>query len=207
MSTSPEGLPWDVYFDRMRAERAAAEATEEEVDMTPVILRSGRVLSDRALQHLKGAPGALVKRLRSQGWDVRVGWARCFMPAVLYAANSKEGGASEYNKGDVRYPAHRLETFIVSGRKLAEANSMAIEATWTRKEGLTFSFQGARTRDPILGEEWRPRAASPRPQLDWEKAEGVTPPMGLSQWLAIVAPTAAELKKRQQAQQQMKEAA
>lgn len=198
---------WVAYFRRYDAERAAANAPEAETDATPVILRTGRVLSEQALQHLKGAPAALVKRLRARGWEVRVGWARCFIPAVLYASNSKEGGASEYNKGDVRYPAHRLETFIVSGRKLADENSMAVEATWTRKEGLTFAFQGARTRDPILGAEWRPRASSPRPQLDWEKEEGVSPPMGLNQWLAIVAPTAAEVKKRQQAQQQLKEAA
>lgn len=199
MSLSPEGTHWDDYFAKYGIGRAAklAEEPEEEASAEPVILRTGRVLSDQALQHLKGAPSALIKRLRPHGWEIRVGWARCFIPAVRFAANSKEGSASEHNKGDVRFPAHRLETFVVSARKTAGDAAMALEATWTRKEGLAFTFQGARTRDPILGSEWRPRAASQRPPLDWEQAEGIAPPLGLSQWLAIVAPTPAELKKRQ----------
>ena len=161
-----------------------------------MILRTGRTLTDRALAHLKGAPSAVIKRLIGCGWEVRVGWAKCFIPAVRYAAASKEGAATEYSKGDVRYASHELETFIVSARKVAPVGRMALEATWTRKNGASFTFEGARTNDPILGEEWRPKASSPRPAYEWEIEEGIEPPVGFNTWLKMVAPTAAETKKR-----------
>ena len=189
---------WAEYFRRYDAERAAAKAAKEAPEeKAPIILRTGRVLSEQAIKHLGGSPGAVIKRLKGRGWDVRVGWAKCFMPAVLFASDSEEGAKNAHRKGDVRYPSHELETIIVSGRLVAGGGELALEATWTRKDDA-LTFRGARTRDPLDGDRWRPRFSSRRPQSSYEREFGVETLDGLSQWLKFAAPTPSEVKKRRQ---------
>lgn len=184
---------WDKY-DRMLAERAA-EAAAEESEEPIEILTPGYEMDAAERQAVKGTAGSLNKRLTGQGWAVRMFRAVARIPAVLFVSDSEEGDVSPHRKGDVRYAAHDLETLILFAQKSAGGSSMAVHATWERKDGGSYKFAGSTTFDPVLGREWRPRASTPRPQLDWEKEEGVHPPMGLNQWLQLVAPKPVPKKK------------
>lgn len=194
MSLSPEGTPWEAYFAKYSVGRAVVKADEDEApEAVPiVVLEAGRELTEIEMRALKGTLGGMIKRLAGHAWEIRVGRSVAQNPAVLYATNS-----GDHNKGDVRYAAYVAEVFEVFAVKRADGGVLAAHSSWTAKGAESAKLTGARTYDPILGHEWRPRTSSSRPQLDWEKDEGVTPPMGLNQWFAIVAPTPAEIKKRQ----------
>lgn len=182
------------YFERLKVERDSRAESALESDPI-VIIEPGRELTEFERRALKGTIAALDKRLTAQQWTVRIFRAVARMPAVLFQSDSDEGAKSQHQRGDVRYPAHDLETWIL----FARAAATALHATWERKDGGTFKFTGAETFDPILGREWRPRASSSRPPLEWEKEQGIHPPLGLNQWLDLVAPKSVSKTKKEAA--------
>ena len=193
-----DGRSWNEYFRTLKADLRASNEPDEDEDGENEVVERGY---DITPQEAGSAAKALAKRLSDQGWQVRVRVSVVRVPKTVYKSNSKEGAAKEYQKGDEKAPAHRLETFCLLGVKYAPSGDvgLAIDATWTRKEGGSMSFQGAKTFDVILGHEWRTTIRNARDYRDWEIEEGVTPTEGLDWWLNIVAPkpeTAAQKKKR-----------
>lgn len=138
-------------------------------------------------------PAQIAKRLIAQGWEVRVTQAVCHEPAVLFMSDSEEGAKKSHVKGEVRYPAHDVTVTSVVGVKRATNGKIGLimDATWLSKGG----FAVARTLDPYLGYEVRVGFEKPRAQNDIEREDGITPPLGLGQWLDIIAPTEASKKK------------
>lgn len=177
---------WAAYF----ADYYAAQRPEVKDEAAPDEIEVLEAAHDISPQDAPGAPKTLAKRLADQGWSVRVRASAVWAPATLYATSS-EG----YNKGDIRHAAHRLETYQVIGKKVAAGQMLAVVATWERKEGRALTFSSAMTHDPYLGREYRPSVTKPRPQREWEKAEGVNAPLGLNQWLDIVCPKPAPKNK------------
>lgn len=176
---------WRPYFHAYDASLAPEEeVAPEEIE----ILEPAYELPEP--QKAPGAPGTLAKRLASAGWSVRARASAVRAPAVLYAT-----AGDDHNKGDVRYSAHKLETFQVIGKKAASGKMLAVVAQWERKEGGGMKFTSAITHDPYLGQEYRPSVTKPRPQREWEKQEDVQPPLGLNQWLDILCPKPAPKNK------------
>lgn len=137
-----------------------------------------------------GAAGTLARRLIAQGWTVEAVRKLEQVHPVLYVNDSKEGAAEQYRAGDTRFPGYRLEwVWMRAARRNAEGRiALAFLATWGVRENAGQKFRGAETFDPILGREWRKTSLKPRPPRDWEVEEGVDPPIGFDQWLALVAP-------------------
>jgi hypothetical protein len=188
------------YFDRLKQERDAASAPEVQYEQARVgVTRPGRLLGPEAIKRLpsRSTVAQIVKRLHAASWDVRVAWSKAYVTSVRYVDDSAEDAAEPHQKGDVRYPGHFLETLVLLAAKKVEGGSMAMSASFTKKGAGSWSFEGAETYDPWLERVWRSSQTKPRPQRDWEKADDVPAPIGLTEWLKIVAPTAAELKKKQ----------
>lgn len=181
---SPAGETWDVYFKRLKNRDAPAEEPEPEDELE--VIESAYELEEP--QKAPGAAGTLLKRLASHGWEICAQQSVVRVPAVRYASNSDEGAKVAYNKGDVRFAEHILEVVCVLGVKRAGGKMLACTATWERKEGGSWKFRGATTSDPYLGQVWRPSKLKPRPQRQWETEDDVPAPIGLDQWVAIVAP-------------------
>lgn len=181
------GVSWHEYMTQMRRAAQPVE-TEEEVESEPEIevLVPGRELTADEIASLnpKSRPAQIAKRLKSQGWTVRVKRSLVHVPAVLYKEDSKTGDAQ---KGDVRYAEHDLETTVLLGVKRApnDRGGLAVEVTWTSKEGFVL----ARTYDPYLGHEVRVGYTKGRKQNDIEREDGIQPPLGLGEWLDMMAPT------------------
>ncbi|MFT4258027.1 hypothetical protein [Microbacterium sp.] len=179
---------WAAYHKALNDEHAEPVREPDE----PIrVIQPGRELDGTEKAALKGTLGSLFKRLNGRGWTVRVGYSRAWNPAVRY-----ENDGDDYSKGDVRYAAFEADCWEVFAHKSAAGATVGLHATWAQKDGKPLSFLGARTLDPYLGEEWRPTASKPRKQRDWEAEEGVPAPMSFTEWLKLVAPTEAELKKR-----------
>lgn len=204
-TTGPEdGVTWEDYFRGIGNARRAlvAEAKGKSDDDEPeekiAVLESAHDIDYKTLS-ARSAPAQLAKRLTEAGWTVRVQMSRVRVAAVLYINGSPEGTPPEkyHSAGDVRYPEHELETWCVLGVKRMPSGRLgfACEATWTSKQG----FVSAETHDPILKRERRTTSLKPRKPRDWEKEEGITGPLGLNQWLAIVAPKPEPKKKMKEA--------
>ena len=179
--------------DERRAKaRAALERDASEPD-GPEVIEGGHAIDPLSAP---GAPGTLAKRLAAAGWQVSARASRVRVPDVLYVETT-----DDYNAGDVRYPAHELETFVVLGIRRAQTGvpGLVVEATWERKEGKSFVFQAARTFDPILGFAFRSTSTKPRQARKWEAEEGISGPIGLNQWLDIVCPKASKAKAKEAA--------
>lgn len=187
---------WAAYFEDMKAGQTESDREDDLPDEPITVLEPGRELSEIEVRGLKGSPGSLIKRLIEHHWDIRVGHSVAQVPATLFVDSTES-----HNRGDVRYAAYVADIYEVLATKRANGGLLALHCHWKGKDGGSPSLTGARTYDPILGLEWRPRAASSRPQLDWEAKEGVAPPMGFTPWLKIVAPTKAELKKKHEAKE------
>lgn len=196
LSTSPEGLDWGEYFKRLRMQSAPEDEPEPEDEME--VIEPGYELEDP--QKAPGAAGTLLKRLAAQGWETRARMAVVRIPAVLYASNSDEGAKTTYNKGDVRFAEHVLEVVGVLGVKRAGGNMLACTAAWERKEGGSWKYRGSTTSDPYLGQVWRPSKRKPRPQRQWEIEDDVPAPIGLDNWIDIVAPKPAPKRKEKHEQ-------
>ena len=195
-----DGRDWHTYFVDLKASMAPAGDEDEdeaaEDDREVEVLEPARLLAEEERAAMRGTSRVrqLDKRLTAAGWDVRVFRSLANVPPVLYLSDSKEGSASEHRKGDVRFEGYELETLILAASKKSAdgAEGLYLRAVWTSKDG----FCGATTSDPFLGREWRPTSDKPRKPRAWEKDEGVEPPLGLKQWLDIVAPTAATKAKK-----------
>lgn len=196
-------------YDRARAYRAEKRAQKEakerdkaaDAPTTIEVIEFAHDLDDPATA--PGAAGTLAKRLLGHGWDVEVQRSVVRVPATLFAADSDEGDESPHLAGDIRYEEHELETIVIQAAKRAGGQMLALQATWERKhrEGKkpTSDFKGAHTYDPILGRDWRTTQKTERPPRDWEVAEGLSPPLGLEQWLDMIAPKPPKPEKKAKA--------
>ncbi|WP_156496010.1 hypothetical protein [Microbacterium sp. T32] len=191
-------------YDRVRAYRAEKKAQKEakerdkaaDATTTIEVVEFAHELEDPAAA--SGAVGTLARRLLGHHWEVEISRSVVHIPAVLYAADSDEGDEDPHLAGDIRYEEHDLETIVIQAAKRAGGQMLALQGTWERKhrEGKkpTSDFKGARTYDPILGQEWRTTQKTPRKPRDWEASEGVSGPLGLTQWLDLVAPPSGKPK-------------
>ena len=181
-----DGRTWNEYF---RAAKAVGQSTEEDEEPEPEVevLEAGHDVDPAALS-ARSKPAQVAKRLIARGWEVRARQSRVRVPAVLYKSDG-----DDHQKGDVRYPEFDLETTCLLGVKRAAGKMLAVEATWTSKEG----FVMAKTYDPFLGLEYRVGYTKGRKPNSIEVEEGMTAPIGLEQWLRMMAPTEAERKKRE----------
>lgn len=175
-------------WNAMQAADRARREKEALPDEPIKILQPSKPLPDPL--RAPGAAGLLAKRLAGGGWEVSASQSRSAVPATLYASDSEEGAKMPYRKGDVRFAAHELESVTVIGTKRDASGKirMVVDAHWTRKVGGNFTFQGAKTFDPVLGLQWRPTVKTERKPREWEIEEGVTPPWGLNQWISVVCP-------------------
>lgn len=132
----------------------------------------------------------LYNRMVARGWSVRVGHAIARIPPVRYLSDSDPADPNPHVRGDVRYAGYRLDTFTLLGRGNRPDGRLAIgvRASWERREGKSAVFVDAETFDPILGREYRPGFRAPRKPNQIELEEGVSPPLSLMDWLAIVCP-------------------
>lgn len=193
-SRSPEGLTWEAYFKQLNAPAEQPEDDLEEGKIEEMeVMEPAHELEDP--KKAPGPAGTLVRRVLTREWNARVQMSKVRVPAVLYASNSDEGAKAAYNKGDVRYAEHTLEVVCVLAEKRAFGKMFACMATWERKSGGSWKFRGATTSDPYLGEVWRPSKLKPRPQRKWEAEDDVPAPIGLDQWIDIVAPKPAPKRK------------
>lgn len=189
----PVGEAYWAFYNQKKAEERAAREAAEQVEQEPIqILEPGRELD--ASEPVTGTIGVMRKRLSEQGWTVRVFRSVARMPAVPYLSDGEN-----HSRGDERYPAHDLETWILFAQKSAGGHSVAVRASWERKVGGSFTFTGATTYDPLAGREWRSTQLKPRKQTEIEKKEDLPPPIGLSQWLEMFAPRTATKKKKEAA--------
>lgn len=186
-----DGRSWNEFFREVKAAGNYASDDDEPVEVEAVeVLTPAYLLADPL--KARGAAGTCARRLAAQGWDVRVQQSLARVPPTLYKNASKDG---EHQAGDVLYEGYELEMTCLLAVKRAGGQMLAIEATWSSKEG----FISAETHDPILGRERRTTVLKPRKQRDWEKVEGVPGTLGLSQWLSIVAPVAKKTSKKEAA--------
>lgn len=196
-------------YDRVRAYRAEKKAQKEakerdksaDATTTIEVIEFAHELDDPAAA--SGAVGTLARRLLGHHWEVEISRSVVHIPAVLYAADSDEGDDDPHLAGDIRYEEHDLETIVIQAVKRASGQMLALQGTWERKhrEGKkpTSEFKGAHTFDPILGREWRTTQKDPRKPRAWEMVEGLSPPLGLEQWLDMIAPKPPKPAKRAKA--------
>jgi len=201
-------------YDRVRAYKAAKRAEvaakrssntddDEDDDAAESASANARVLEiiefahelDNPAKDAPGATGTLARRLIGHGWEVEISRSLCRMSAVLFVTDSKEGAKKPHLAGDVRFDEHNLETFVIQAVKRAGGQMLALQASWELKHYVVVDkkssskFTGAHTYDPILGREWRTTQKGPREPREWEQQEGIeNGPLGLSEWLDIVAP-------------------
>lgn len=188
------GSDWRAYFRerRLAAEEArrAEPAIKKEV---PVLLLPAENQEPSAVP---GAPGALLKRLLSRGYEARVSRALTRVPAARRIKATEEHAA-----GAILHPPHCMETFclIASWRGEEVEQRVGIDATWERKHPDTapplkhkpgsMSFRIATTYDPYLGYEIRTTASKPRKQNAVEAELGADPPMGFTEWINLICPS------------------
>lgn len=141
------------------------------------------------VQPPRGAIATLAKRLEARGWAVTVTRSVASNPAVRYVTDS-----DGHQKGEVRYPPFIQETFVLIGEIHNGPAALVVEAVWVKKGDESLKFKEARTFDPVLGFEWRPKLRSSRKRSQIEIDEGIQPPIGLEQWLSIVAPKVGQVK-------------
>lgn len=197
-------------YDKVRAYRAEKRAQKEakerdksvDAPTTIEVIEFAHELDDPATA--SGAVGTLARRLLGHGWEVEISRSLVHMPAVLFAADSDEGDENPHLAGDVRYEEHDLETIVIQAAKRAGGQMLALQGTWERKhrEGKnpTSDFKGAYTYDPLLGREWRTTQKGPRKPRAWEQKEGIdSGPLGLSEWLDLIAPKPPKPEKKTKA--------
>ncbi len=198
-----DGRDWAAYFREVKASGNYAQNSdgdpEDEEPAEREIIIPGYDMTDEEIAALsaRGTVAQTVKRLRAAGWEVRVRRSLVRVPAVLYLSDSEEKSEKPHMAGDVRFPEHELETYALLGVKRGPDGrvGLAVDATWTSKGG----FQGATTFDPVLAKVWRSGVMKPRPQNEIEVEDGITPPLGLKQWLDIVASRSKKAKLKEEA--------
>lgn len=184
IDTPEERESWRRAYAAWGVQRQKQEVTDEPI----TILQASQHLSDPL--GAPGAPGTLAKRLAAGGWEVKVSKSLAAVPAVHYATDSDEGSKANYRRGDVRFPAHKLESVTLIGIKKGQNGlpGLVVDAYWTRKQGGSFVFQYARTYDPVLGVVVRTTVKTERKPREWEIEAAVMPPWGLEQWVDVVCP-------------------
>ena len=196
---------WEAYFrglgdERRRVVREREEQAQEPPE-TPEIVSAPRDLTAAEIAALpgRGTPAQVVKRLAGHGWEVRVRVSAVRMPAVRYLTKT-----DDHEIGDIRKPAEEVAYTVVGAVKRGSNGQigLAMLATWSDKNG----FLVAETYDPLDGREIRVGYMKGREPNQIEAEEGIPAPLGLKEWLADFAPTAAERKRIQQSTiQQAKE--
>ncbi|GAB2699369.1 hypothetical protein BKA24_001792 [Microbacterium marinum] len=213
------GVSWEAYFrDYHAARKAAARAKagedepQEPVELAETVTAAFDLTPAQiAALPPRSTPAQVCKRLTSHRWELRVQQSIVSMPPVRYVEASKEGADNDYAAGDVRYPGYYLETVAVGAVKRDATGQirLAMHATWGLKRGEPIDcgggaiwlrnpggggFQIAQTYDPLDGREIRVGYTKGREPNEIELEEEIPAPLGLKEWLADFAPTAADKK-------------